>query len=74
MGLGLILFLIGALGLETLGGAYYTRTEDYSLPFYLIANTEELFEFLGLALYINGLWLASPLADVEISHLPSPPN
>ncbi len=56
------IFLIGAIGLEMASGWYWTEynisVEDqhFTIPLFILYTFEELFEMLGISLFIYELW------------------
>jgi hypothetical protein len=73
-------YLLGAVGLEMLGGKYLDGHETASLGYALVTNVEESLEWAGLLLAIDSLLLylvkhfgASPI-EVLLQPMKSPPG
>lgn len=49
------IYVIGALGFEFIGGGLHTSIGDQNLTYGLVTNVEEIFEMVGIAIFIYAL-------------------
>jgi len=54
-GLSALLFLFGAIGMELIGGLFYTSAETPTLTYSLLATIEESFEMIGQIVFVYSL-------------------
>lgn len=49
------IFVIGAIGFELIGSSYYATGSENSLSYTMVSTVEELFEMVGIAIFIYSL-------------------
>ena len=72
--LGGVVYLLGALGMEMVGG-YLADRSGYNTIYSLASTTEELLEMFGIVIFINGLlsYIQSQLSELHFSLSFKPP-
>jgi len=62
-----LIFLVGAIGFEVIGGAYASDHGQSDMVYALIASAEEALEMLGAALAFHALLAHIPLALPDVT-------